>query len=357
MKKTVNNCYWILFFALWLVPLCALARSSTTKVAREGQPVSADSDWPEGVLELVNDPLRTDGWNPWFSEWPSDVNHYGMKVRNVDDINHLIAKLAAIKVTNAQVCLRPEKEVGALGFTTQIEKGNGLAATFSIGNQKRINQWYERLPKPESGPREFGVHRLTKPPEAVPPTLTLYVGHAAVDLKRLSVPTKVNVISEIPEVYRQKQPDDPAIKTIDGFIATHLQQRTLVRDERFPIPDLTVKQRVDLVTEAHQAFRQLVTKENHASTNIPPEFWGPTINSLKPLRVLNDRVNIQIVLTERDGIEAGFYVNLPLSSFIPENNKYLEFVKLTESDDNRLACYIATSSRKLPRPKRNKIQW
>ncbi|MEO7299676.1 MAG: hypothetical protein ABI042_14000 [Verrucomicrobiota bacterium] len=120
--------------------------------------------------------------------------------------------------------------------------------------------------------------------------------------------------------------------TIIDLTKLHFPRGTLVHDERFPIPDLTAKQRADLVTESHQAYRQLVTKENHASTNIPPEFWGPTIKSLKPLRVINDRVNIKIVLAERDGIEAGFYVNLPISSFHPEEKSYLEFVELSEPD-------------------------
>ncbi|MEP6664556.1 MAG: hypothetical protein ABJC04_12925 [Verrucomicrobiota bacterium] len=196
-----------------------MAISSTSEVAREGQAVPTDPDWPKGVVELVNDPLRTDGWNPWFSEWPNDVYHYGMRVRNAEDINHLITKLAAIKTTNAQVCLRPEKEVGSLGFITVIEKGNGLAATFSFGNQKRINQWFEHLPEIEPGVKKFGVHRLTKPPEALPPTLTLYVGHAAVDLKKIQIPEKIKVISEISDSDRKVQLDDPTIKAIDKFVA------------------------------------------------------------------------------------------------------------------------------------------
>ncbi len=322
-----------LLCALLLAPLCAMAISDTEKIASEGQALPTDPDWPKEIVELLEDPLRTDGWISRFSDWPNDVYHYGMRVRNAEDINHLIAKLAAINVTNAQVCLRPEKEVGALGFTTEIEKGNGLAATFSFGNQKRINQWFEHLPEIEPGVKKFGVHRLTKPPEALPPTLTLYVGHAAVDLKKLRIPKQIKVISEIPDFYRKKQPVDPAIKTIDEFVKSHFSSGTLVNDERFSIPDLTTQQRVDLVTEAHQAFRQLVQKQNLQSTNIPPEFWGPSIKNLKPLRVLNDRVNIKIVLMERDGIEGGFYVNLSISSFHPEDKSFLEFVKLSEPDE------------------------
>lgn len=218
MEKPLIILFRAVLCVLLFAPLCALAISSTEEIASEGQAASADPDWPKGVLELVNDPLRTEGWNPWFSEWPSDVYHYGLRVRNAEDINHLIAKLAAILTMNAQVFLRPEKEVGGLGFTTQIQKGNGLGATFSFGNQKRINQWFEHLREVEPRVKKFGVHRLTKPPEALPPTLTLYVGHAAVDLKKLRIPQKIKVISEIPDSYRKQHPDDSTIKAIDKFV-------------------------------------------------------------------------------------------------------------------------------------------
>lgn len=120
--------------------------------------------------------------------------------------------------------------------------------------------------------------------------------------------------------------------TID-LTKLHFPRGTLVHDERFPIPDLTAKQRVALITEAHQAFRQLVQKQNVQSNNIPQEFWGPTIASLKPLRLMNDRVNIKIVLAEQGGVEAGFYVNLPISSFAPPPEHFLEFVQISQPAD------------------------
>jgi hypothetical protein len=82
---------------LLLTAANALAMSSTSQVARRGKPVTAERDWPDGVLDLVNDPLRTVAWKPWFSEWPNDVNFYTFQIAGTNDVNRLIANLAAIQ--------------------------------------------------------------------------------------------------------------------------------------------------------------------------------------------------------------------------------------------------------------------
>ncbi len=68
--------------------------------------------------------------------------------------------------------------------------------------------------------------------------------------------------------------------------------------------------------------------------------WGPTIVSLKPLRVMKDRVNIKIVLAERDGIETGFYVIQPISSFRPDKKYFLEQVLLSKPEDQEGTLYL-----------------
>ncbi len=133
------------FGALVLVATNTLAMSGTSQVAWRGKPVPAQPDWPAGVLELVNDPLRTEGWNPWFSEWPNDVNYYAFKVSGTNDVNRLIAKLAAIKGAKPQILLNPGKEARVLAFTTVLDEGNGAAVVFSIGSQERVNQWYRAV--------------------------------------------------------------------------------------------------------------------------------------------------------------------------------------------------------------------
>src|SRR5690606_15488066 len=165
-----------------------LGVSGTTQVAWSGKPVEGVPGWPSGVLELVNDPLRTDGWNPWFSEWPNDVNWYEFKVRDTTEINHLIKKLAAISHDKISVRLNPAKAARALAFTTVLPEKNKTAVVFCIGNQQRLDAWYQRLETSESGARKFGVSTYRHVPEATPPTLTIYVGHEAVDVDRLEIP-------------------------------------------------------------------------------------------------------------------------------------------------------------------------
>ena len=68
------------FLPLLLVsPL--FAAGGTDSVAIEGRQAHVPESWPDGAGEIVNDPARTEGWNSWFTEWPSDVNQYAFPGR------------------------------------------------------------------------------------------------------------------------------------------------------------------------------------------------------------------------------------------------------------------------------------
>lgn len=192
--------------------------SSTSQVAWSGKPVVAVASWPDGVLALVNDSRRMEGWNPWFSEWPNDVNWYEFKIHSTDDVNQLIGKLAAIKATNVLVRLNPGKQAAALAFSTVLPEKKRIAAMFSVGEQQRINEWYQRLPESEPGVRKFGVARYKEVPVASPPTLTLYAGHEAIDLEKLVVPASVQVVSDVRP--NEKSPEN-ITKAIEAFVAKH----------------------------------------------------------------------------------------------------------------------------------------
>ena len=53
-----------------IVSVSVFAMSSTTQVAYEGKPITEvaveGNVWPVGVLDLLNDAPRANGWNPWF---------------------------------------------------------------------------------------------------------------------------------------------------------------------------------------------------------------------------------------------------------------------------------------------------
>jgi hypothetical protein len=207
-------------FACLLGAITAFGMSGTDQVAWPGKPVSAETNWPPGTVELLNDPLRAAGWNPWFSEWPNDVNHYEFKPRTTKEVNHLVALLAAIKADRVCLILSPEQEPRGLGFTTRLQPSNGVAAVFAIGRQKRIDEWYQHLDETSPGVRKFGVHTFTEPPKAMPPTLTVYVGNPIIDLQALQVPAIVQVTS----TKLSADDTDPArqsrSKAIEEFIAS-----------------------------------------------------------------------------------------------------------------------------------------
>ena len=167
----------------------ALADGGTDIVATKGQPAHVSPSWPEGVGELVNHALRTSGWNSCFSEWPNDVNHYAFEIKSTDDLNRLIEELAAIRSDLRQIRLSHLKDPDGLGWVTRVPEGNGIAVLFSIGDQAQIDEWFKGVRKP------FGKMEFTATPEAVPPTLTIFVQNEVVNLDELKIPDGIDVLA------------------------------------------------------------------------------------------------------------------------------------------------------------------
>ncbi len=72
-------------------------------------------------------------------------------------------------------------------------------------------------------------------------------------------------------------------------------------------------------------------------SNIPKELWGAAIRKWNPVRVVSDRVNVKIVLVDSDRSEAGFYVNVPISSYVPSASDFSELTTLSEPGDKQSA--------------------
>ena len=186
------------FVSLLSVMDYACAAGGTSTVATRNQPAFVSPSWSRGIGELVNDPSRTSGWNSWFTEWPNDVNQYAFEIKSTDDLNRLIAKLAAIKSDLRQIRLSHLKEPSGLGWVTRVPEGNGIAVIFSIGDQARIDEWYKHVRKP------FGVMEFTAAPVAVPPTLTIFVQNESVNLAELEIPDGIVVsIGYVPTVFHK----------------------------------------------------------------------------------------------------------------------------------------------------------
>jgi hypothetical protein len=192
--------------ALLLVPARTSVAAGTVQVAWPGKPVAAVTNWSAGVLELVNDPLRTTGWNPGPSRSPQTVSYYELKVRNTDEVNRLIQKLAAIKAPKVQVRLNPGKEATYLTPATvfMLPAGNGTSVVFSVDNQEGLDAWYY-----------LGTYTPW------PPTLTIYVGHDAIELKKLNVPPTVEVLADVVWASGNATPSSAVLKGIEEFIFQH----------------------------------------------------------------------------------------------------------------------------------------
>lgn len=202
---------------LMLLSRTALGAAGYSPVASAGKPVEEEPGWPAGIAEVINDPCRTVGWNFWFTECPNDVNHYAFAAKDTDDLNRLIKKLAATKAKGMTVALSLGKEFPAGGFAF-LKPGNNIPAVLGLGNQARINEWYVRLEEVAPGVRAFGVGRYSEPPTAMPPTLTLYVEHEAVDLEKLAIPAAVRVVASVSKDEREKRAEDAALKGIDKLL-------------------------------------------------------------------------------------------------------------------------------------------
>lgn len=190
-----------------------LARSGASQIAWPGQPVQADTGWPAGALELINDPARTEGWNPWFSGTPSDVRYFAFKLTNPEDANRLIHRLASIQA-DVQLLLSPDPEPVRLAFTTVLKPGNGHGALLSLGNQHVLNKWSAVAAKYPQKPQLAVSNAI-----AQPPVLTLFVGHPMIDLKKLNVPRHLKVTAVVPDPVRKEQPNDRTLMAINEFLS------------------------------------------------------------------------------------------------------------------------------------------
>ena len=171
--------YFVLVFSV--TPCWAMAGKD--RMATEGQPVSAQSGWPEGVVEFLNLPQRTDGWRSWFSGTPSDVQSYGFRLSDLEEANQLLARFAEIRTDRLSV---------VFVMPVEGEERQRLSASLIFGDQDTINRWFKSLKVDGDGRRIYGRHRYAEPPEAMPPTLVLTLPRAA-DAQELKVPAQIQV--------------------------------------------------------------------------------------------------------------------------------------------------------------------
>lgn len=195
-------------------PRAAWAIAGTDQLAKPGEEYSqqlADQwGWPRGTLRLVNDHLRTYGWHHWFSELPNDSVIFEYDVKNTAEVNRLIQRLQKIQSSRRLVQLatgEPPRE--------RNDEPPG-AVRFTIGSQKRLDQWWQHLPED----KQFGVHKFPKRPTAAPPTLWIYVEHSAIDLNAIAVPIEVDVEAYAPKTAND-EPPTKSEQAVKQFVEEH----------------------------------------------------------------------------------------------------------------------------------------
>src|SRR4051794_59118 len=102
-----TSAFFLAVLVCGVSPVFAIA--GTDRVADKGQKAEALPGWPQGVLEIINDPVRTTGWHPWFSELPNDMRYYILQAEKPEDIQRLVRALAAIKAPSVEIILGPAK--------------------------------------------------------------------------------------------------------------------------------------------------------------------------------------------------------------------------------------------------------
>ncbi|MEM9418303.1 MAG: hypothetical protein AAGA25_04495 [Planctomycetota bacterium] len=197
--------------------------AGTSLAAEPGKPLGEQAqelyDWPLGTLDLVNAPCRQYAWNHWFSEHANDVIHFELAPADLDELNGLIALLSAIEAPVKQVILYPGIGPITLNRFSKRQEGERLPAEFAIGSQPRVDRWFEHL---EDG--KFGIHQYDQPPRALPPTLSIHVGHDLVELDQLRISPNVKVMAH------QLRPDQEEewgelMAPLRAFAAAHEEKR------------------------------------------------------------------------------------------------------------------------------------
>lgn len=169
--------------------------------------------WPEGVLELLNDPLRTYGWKRWFSEFPNDVESFEFAAQTPREVEHLVRKFTAIESPALRMVLVPE---AGRTRTPAGDRGTTVVVEFQIGNQAVVDHWL----KHQAARAGFRID-----PVACPPTLVLYAGHPSVNLTKLDIPLAVEVAADLERRGETAPRDEAVVRLVERFAEAHRARR------------------------------------------------------------------------------------------------------------------------------------
>ncbi len=77
--------------------------------ANSGTPVSTSTaerlGWPDGVLDVLNDPSRRDGWNTMAAESANDLHRYELWIESTEELQNLVDRFSKIQSNRLKVAL------------------------------------------------------------------------------------------------------------------------------------------------------------------------------------------------------------------------------------------------------------
>lgn len=216
----------LMFLLLGLIPVTGLqAATATDVVIYDRREFTLDQaapyEWPEGALEIANDPLRRWGYLVWSTGAPNDRLQFVLGVREDADLQHYVDLMKNVKSLKRQIILVPGHLPLLPGYAAPLDDRARHGVVFEVGSQKVINEWYERLPEVCPGLRRFGNRELQHPPEAYPPTLVISLSHPNVKLEGLRIPMIIDVKAEIDPAFRRETRNEDLIEQVETFVAQH----------------------------------------------------------------------------------------------------------------------------------------
>lgn len=197
------------------------ARTANVTIGKVGEEVpdqvSENHGWPQGTLALINHPLRHKGWKIIWGGSAGDMSTFSFTPKSPEDVQTLV-HIYAKMVKRGTIHLIP-REGATHSFATPIGETD-VSILLRIGSPKLVKKWYDQLATDAKGQKAHKGRAFPKPLGTIPPTLQIFVGNKAVDLKKLKVPAHLTVRGVMTPDERKAVEKAPMIKAIDAFISS-----------------------------------------------------------------------------------------------------------------------------------------
>ncbi len=164
------------------------------QIAYPGKPYDENllEGQPAGIARIVNDPLRTVGFDSFFSEHPPHRDSFEFVISDMTDLNRMIDLFSQVDGQKRIVHLTSTPPFSPLRNINAEPPLSRPAATLTISKQAVLDRWYRHAAE-DKVRRILGPSAIHHPPVASPPILTVFVQHPLVDLEQLIIPENISL--------------------------------------------------------------------------------------------------------------------------------------------------------------------